>query len=306
MSSGYGHGSYRQSYGSSPGEHSIGSGWMSESPINSHSPTGSAGSTSQGSSKQYVRQSVRPVTIAQLLSVAYDTTDSIMKIDGQEVSVVTFVAWIRSSNELTTDTNYIMDDGTGCIDVRYWLQNDKPEEVSKPNISKETYARVFGQIKNFGEKRQVISFCVRPVTDFNEITQHTLEVIEAHLHAKHGHLVSDGFIIITFPLFLLFTVLLSVDGHMGGYSYNKDEVSDRRNNDLFKKPLHREIHDIVKQIQSKNVMDDGVGVNKKEIIEKLKNSHGANAVDNGIQWLISEGLLYATIDDDHVKLTTES
>ena len=66
---------------------------------------------------------------------------------------------------------------------------------------------------------------------------------------------------------------------MGGYSYNKDEVSDRRNNDLFKKPLHREIHDIVKQIQSRNVMDDGVGVNKKEIIEKLKNSHGANAVE---------------------------
>jgi len=26
-------------------------------------------------------------------------------------------------------------------------------------------------------------------------------------------------------------------------------------------------------------MDDGVGVNKKEIIEKLKNSHGANAVE---------------------------
>ena len=56
-------------------------------------------------------------------------------------------------------------------------------------------------------------------------------------------------------------------------------MADRRNNDLFKQPLHREIHDIVKQIQSRNVMDDGVGVNKKEIIEKLKNSHGANAVE---------------------------
>jgi len=39
------------------------------------------------------------------------------------------------------------------------------------------------------------------VTDFNEITQHTLEVIEAHLHAKHGHLVSDGFIITLPPPF---------------------------------------------------------------------------------------------------------
>ncbi|CAG8521236.1 7409_t:CDS:2 [Paraglomus occultum] len=286
MSSGYGHGSYRQSFGSSPGDHSIGGGWMSESPINNYSPTGSAGSTPQGSSKQYVRQSVRPVTIAQLLSVAYDAIDSTIKIDGQEVTVVTFIAWIRSTNELTTNTNYIMDDGTGCIDVRYWLQNDKPEEVSKPNLSKETYARVFGQMKNFREKRHVIAFCVRPVTDFNEITQHTLEVIEAHLHAKHGHLFSYS--------------------SMGGYSYNRDEVSDRRNNDLFKQPLHREIHDIVKQIQSRNVMDDGVGVNKKEIIVKLKNSYDANVIDNGIQWLISEGLLYATIDDDHVKLTTES
>lgn len=48
-----------------------------------------------------------------------------------------------------------------------------------------TYVRVVGHLKSFKENsRSLIAFGLSPVTDFNEITYHMLDVIHSHLALK--------------------------------------------------------------------------------------------------------------------------
>ena len=51
------------------------------------------------------------------------------------------------------------------------------------NFSREnTYVRIVGHLKSFKENsRSLIAFYLTPVTDFNEITYHMLDVIHSHL-----------------------------------------------------------------------------------------------------------------------------
>jgi replication factor A2 len=45
-----------------------------------------------------------------------------------------------------------------------------------------SYVRVYGHLRAFQGQRGVIAFNMRPVTDFNEITYHFLEVIYCNAH----------------------------------------------------------------------------------------------------------------------------
>ena len=45
-----------------------------------------------------------------------------------------------------------------------------------------TYVKVFGHVRAFGGKRNVVAFKVMPITDMNALTTHMLEVIHSHLY----------------------------------------------------------------------------------------------------------------------------
>ena len=44
-----------------------------------------------------------------------------------------------------------------------------------------TYVRVFGHVRAFNNKRNVVAFKVVPLMDMNELTTHLLEVVHSHL-----------------------------------------------------------------------------------------------------------------------------
>jgi hypothetical protein len=46
--------------------------------------------------------------------------------------------------------------------------------------------RVIGHLRSFMSKRNVMAFRIIPITDFNELTMHFLEVIHAHLYNTRG------------------------------------------------------------------------------------------------------------------------
>lgn len=48
------------------------------------------------------------------------------------------------------------------------------------------YVRVVGNIKSFQNTRNLTSYVIRPITDFNEITYHLLDSLYAHLEALNG------------------------------------------------------------------------------------------------------------------------
>ena len=69
-------------------------------------------------------------------------------------------------------------DGTGAIDG----------VKSKQKLVEDTWAHVWGRLKDFGNKRHVGAHVIRPVADKMEIQYHLLEATYAHLYFSRGPL----------------------------------------------------------------------------------------------------------------------
>ncbi|KAI1813206.1 replication protein A, subunit RPA32 [Poronia punctata] len=144
---------------------------------------------SQGGSQSGVKpindESLRPVTIKQIIDAepAY-AGDASFRIDGLDVKQVTIVGMVRAINPQTTNITYKIDDGTGVIEVKQWLDADKGE--SDPAFKEEDYVRVWGRLKSFSNKRHIGAHVIKPVRDFNEVNYHLLEATYVHLYFTRG------------------------------------------------------------------------------------------------------------------------
>ncbi|CCF36157.1 hypothetical protein CH063_07785 [Colletotrichum higginsianum] len=146
---------------------------------------------SQGGGKAYSEESLRPVTIKQIIDAdeAYPGAD--FKIDGATVTQVTFVAQIRQISPQPTNITLKLDDGTGLIEVKKWVDTDKKDDADA-NLEVEGYVRVWGRLKSFNNKRHVGAHFIRPVTDFNEVNYHLLEATYVHLYFSKGPVNGAG------------------------------------------------------------------------------------------------------------------
>jgi len=144
------------------------------------SPTFSQ-SQSSPSTKKRDAQSLTPVTIKQLQNL--ESKDSKYKLDGKDLAQVTFVGVILSCEQQTTNLNYMIDDGTGKMNVRIYIDS---EDETQRSADENTYVRVVGNLREFNGGLHVVGFTLLPIKDFNEITFHALEVISVHLLNTKG------------------------------------------------------------------------------------------------------------------------
>jgi replication factor A2 len=126
---------------------------------------------------------LHPVTIKQLHHAVQNRPEDSFYIDGQEIATVTFVGIIRSVNESATSIMYTIEDGTGKIDVRKWINRD--EDVAfmrqRSSLREGVYVRIVGELRAFQDQKSITAIHIRPLDDFNEITYHLLEAIHVHL-----------------------------------------------------------------------------------------------------------------------------
>ncbi|KAJ9627724.1 Replication factor A protein 2 [Taxawa tesnikishii (nom. ined.)] len=138
--------------------------------------------------KSYNKDTLRPVTIKQLIDAQHPHPDAeYFMIDGAEATQVTFVGQIRNISTQTTNVTYRLDDGTGTFEVKQWIDSDTlaDSESNPSKLTENSYARVWGKLKTFG-KRHVASHVIRPITDYNEINYHLLEATVVHLYFTRG------------------------------------------------------------------------------------------------------------------------
>lgn len=150
-------------------------------------------SDSPSSKRTYGKETLRPATIKQLLEAHHPYPDADhFVIDGAETTQVTFVGQVRNISQQTTNVTYKLDDGTGTIEVKVWVDMDAQmdEDSSKAKVTEECYARVWGRLKVFGNKRHLGAQYIRPIQDFNEIQYHMLEATAIHLHFTRGPIES--------------------------------------------------------------------------------------------------------------------
>ena len=117
----------------------------------------------------------------QVLNATQPDSDSPFEFDGAELSQVTLVAWIRQTNRNATNIQYTLDDGTGQLDVRQWIDNALDEGAKADEFAPNQFVRVLGEIKSFNNKRNITAATVNKLEDHNEYLYHQLDVIYTHL-----------------------------------------------------------------------------------------------------------------------------
>lgn len=141
-----------------------------------------------------------PCTVKQIKSAPLPGQDESFCIDNREVHNATIVGRIVDIKIESTHSTYIIDDGTGTLEVKVFgmnnndnnnnnydnndndlsnLEENKKEENT--DLSKDNYVRCIGKIKIYQGNRSMTGYNIRKIKDFDEVTYHKLEVMYSHL-----------------------------------------------------------------------------------------------------------------------------
>ncbi|KAL8965150.1 MAG: hypothetical protein Q9183_004005, partial [Haloplaca sp. 2 TL-2023] len=145
------------------------------------------------------KETLRPCTIKQVQDASQPHPDAEFKIDDVEVQQLTFIGQIRNISTQTTNITYKLDDGTGTVEVKQWIDaeasnsmdlGDGGHKSGQSGLVENEWARVWGRLKAFNNRRHVGAHVIRPVTDKMEIQYHLLEATYVHLYFTRGPLES--------------------------------------------------------------------------------------------------------------------
>jgi len=229
-------------------------------------------------------QTLVPVTIRQLNTA--EIRDTKFKIDGKEVSQITLIGVILSVEVQNTNINYMIDDGTGKINVRVYI--DTEDDTQKQSQWRENmYVRVIGNLRVFQNGPSVVGFTLIPMADFNELTFHFLECIHTHCVNTQGPASSSP----TKSAATLAQPMKAESGSGIAVSFNEGKESDVGN----------DVQNQVMSVFNKDILSD-TGTSIVAVCDQL--SHlTRHDIQKAIEFLSDEGHLYSTIDEEHFKST---
>ncbi|KAJ7430705.1 replication protein A subunit RPA32 [Mycena galericulata] len=251
------------------------------------SPGGSQGSPSGAGGKSPASQSLRPVTIAQVHKATQMHSDADWVVDGNAIGQITVVAELQEQRVFTTNRNFVIDDGTGRIDAKMWMDTPEDQKTNtwrgiEYNGPVPVYVRVTGSIKTHNGKRHIHASNIRLVKDLNEVYFHILDVISVHivlqkgLPSKSGHEQQAG----TVPGQSAYAIQSRPTNSPAMFSTMADNV--------------------VRYLSSLQPNPEGTFVG--DIAKALKAD--AMELSDCVDRLIDEGHVFTTIDDSHIQLAT--
>jgi replication factor A2 len=241
---------------------------------------GDAGSQqSPGGRRDHAQDSLRPVTIKQLLDAHLEPgSNDTFRIDGAPLSQLTLVGQIRNISTQTTNTTYRLDDGTGSIEVKQWVDSDAVDAAgpAKARLVEGAYCRAWGKLKSFNDRRSVGAQIIRPVDDLNEVSYHLLDATAVHLHFARGPVA---------------TANTGAGAASGAGQQQAPAAGGYAGYDLGSyTPVARRVFQYLREAPQSNE-----GLHQHEIASKLglDSADVARAGDD----LLAGGLIYTTVDD---------
>jgi len=240
------------------------------------------GSQDGGGSKTYGKDTVRPVTIKQMIEAQQPHPDSEFKIDGSEVTQLSFIGQIHKIESQATNHTYTLDDGTGVIEAKQWI--DVEREAAKTLPKEGEYVHVWGRLKAFNNKRTIGVHTLRPVADFNEVSYNFLEATAVHLYFVRGPPAGAGDVKNEGGAQGMF-----VDSFGGG-------AAPQTNGGGKKLPasLSATAKKVFNLLQSSPQNNEGLHVN---MIATQLNMQPNDVFKAGDE-LLADGLIYTTVDDE--------
>lgn len=157
----------------------------------------------------------------------------------------------------------------------------------KQRLTENAYARVWGRLKAFNNKRHVGAHVIRPVTDLNEVQYHMLEATAVHLHVLRGGPPSER----------NKAAAGAADGNANGYGARQQNGDNNNSNGAGGRQLPAGLSGAARRVYG--CLNSGGGGNEglhmQDIAARLglEMSDVAKAGDE----LLGSGLIYTTVDD---------
>jgi len=259
--------------------------------------TQAAGGPSPGQQRSETsKQSLRPLTVKQLADANAASGGAELLLDGEPVENFTLVGKIRSTHPLPTYLEVKLDDGTGVADVRLWLDEDATASAAQvAELQPGRYVRVYGAFRSVADTPSIQGFKVRPVTDFNEVVYHPLDVIFAHqmLQKKAQGVPTSMTVGQGAPA-----------GNFGapaaaGWGAPAVHAVQTHGGSGMSPVAEACMRVFNEDVAARS--DRGLHVH--ELMRKLSNRFSEGQVNEALDFLLQDAQIYSTIDDSHFKST---
>ncbi len=238
------------------------------------------------------RQSLIPATIKQLKSAPpMANGEQGFTLDGRDLYQVTICGVIQSADEMNTNLSYMVDDGTDSIMVKIWMDSDSEAAFAerKAQWKEGVVVRVIGQLRSFNNTKNIVAFSISPITDFNEYTFHFIEVVHTHLRHTKGPPPNTGA-----------PVGYAAPG-AGGMAMGGN-VAAPTGAGYAAAPQAVGVQELVLKFFKAKGASSESGCTVGEAADALSgNGIDIDQVRKEVEFLVGEGMLYSTIDDDHYR-----
>ncbi|KAI0040137.1 hypothetical protein FA95DRAFT_1566638 [Auriscalpium vulgare] len=138
-----------------------------------------SGSSGHATQADILSLPLRPSSVKQLIHATRGHDDGSFVIEGNEIGHVTVVAQVVTIKHQTANDLFCLDDATGKMDARHWLDGEESEEYK--GISENSWVRIIGLVKRILGKQFIRALHIRPVQDPHEIFFHLAELMVAQV-----------------------------------------------------------------------------------------------------------------------------
>ena len=193
-------------------------------------------------------------------------------------------------NVTATNLMYSIEDGTGSVNVKKWIDTDGDAAEPAPTEAAEkgSFVKVTGQLRSFRGDLNVMAFEIRKLSSMNEMTHHFLYSIHTHM-LKTGTAAGSAA-----------PVVAAAAGAYaaGGAQTTSFGFDQSANADGFSKAQAAVLAFF------KGAADESGGSVADCIALLSKQGVGEKSVRETIEGLTEEGHLYSTIDENHYQSTS--
>lgn len=275
------------------------------------SPERSAYGGGQTGRKPYDEQTLIPVTIRMLLNSKSITssggTGQLTLADGREINTIKFVGAVRNTEEQSTHIRYSIEDGTGLIDVKQFVDEGSDSAYLREEREKTTqdnvYVRVIGQLKDYENTNSVVAFSVRTLSTGNELTHHMLETVHSSERYKkeHGHHGGSGMMLQAPTPFGTNAPLSSPAPPAMNMMRDRVGLNQGQQGQQGDEQIR---HDAVLNFFKEN--DEDIGTDVTKCKQTFANRYSEAQIQASLDYLCLQGFIYSTIDESKYKFSCES
>lgn len=255
------------------------------------SPPGSSdgGRTRSGGTarRNQDEQTIQPITVRMALAARHNQEDGSYTLsDDRKLHHIKIVGAVRSFVESSSSTLFEIEDGTGLLKVKQWLDDSgtaRSMELRQAICKEHIYVKIIGKLQSFNDDFMLLADSIRPLKTANELTHHMLEVVYAGEKTKRQPAMGMGA-----PMMMggglgfqgqSMPLQASASGHSGS-------------------PI---MDDVLTFFRSRNYPNDDVGPSVASCVEAIRH-HSEIDIRRAIEYLCQEGNLYSTTDEEHYKL----